>query len=192
MAACAPESELSAGGSPAGDDSQEPQGPIIPNFKLEGGSLFVSYDDGVSWINLGSVQGSNGNNGQDGEPGEDGQDGVTPFLKLEEGVLFVSYDNGATWSSLGNVQGKPGEDGRPGADGKPGADGEDGRDGEDGVTPTFKLENGVLFVSYDNGLNWSALGSLQDDTNQGGDDNQGGSGDDGDDDGGIDFPEIDF
>ena len=36
----------------------------------------------------------------------------------------------------------------------------DGTDGKDGVTPTFKLEEGVLFVSYDNGTTWNRLGEV--------------------------------
>ena len=56
-------------------------------------------------------------------------------------------------------QGAPGEDGADGIDGVDGKPGEDGEDGEDGITPTFKIESGVLFVSYDNGSNWSSTGS---------------------------------
>ncbi len=129
-----------------------------PSFKVENGNLFVSFDNGVTWEDLGPVKGEDGKPGQDGEDGEDGKDGNTPLLKLEDGVLYVSYDNGATWTSLGNINGV---DGKPGEDGKPGQDGEDGEDGKDGITPQLKVENGVLYVSYDNGATWEELANIK-------------------------------
>ena len=42
--------------------------------------------------------------------------------------------------------------------GKDGAFGEDGVDGEDGLTPQLKIEEGMWFVSYDNGETWIELG----------------------------------
>ena len=33
--------------------------------------------------------------------------------------------------------------------------------GKDGVTPTFKIANGELFVSYNNGASWSSLGNVK-------------------------------
>lgn len=64
-----------------------------PDFKIENGELFVSYD-GVSWSSLGSVGGADG---------EDGEDGKTPRLRVngETREWEVSYDDGATWESLG-------------------------------------------------------------------------------------------
>ena len=38
---------------------------------------------------------------------------------------------------------------------------ENGKDGADGKTPTLKLENGELKVSYDNGNSWASLGNIQ-------------------------------
>lgn len=71
-----------------------------PEFKIENGYLYASYDNGVSWGNpLGYVK------------GENGDDGITPTFKIENGELLVSYDNGTSWSSLGNVKGDDGEDG---------------------------------------------------------------------------------
>lgn len=42
-----------------------------------------------------------------------------------------------------------------------GANGSDGNDGADGITPQLKLENGELFVSYNEGYTWSLLGNIQ-------------------------------
>ncbi|MBO5010654.1 MAG: hypothetical protein J6D20_08165 [Clostridia bacterium] len=44
--------------------------------------------------------------------------------------------------------------------GADGSAGEDGENGKDGVTPEFKLENNVLYVSYDNGGSWEKLGDI--------------------------------
>ena len=76
-------------------------------------------------------------------------------LKLEEGNLYVSYDGGETWTLLGNVQGSNGSNGQDGTDGR------DGENGIDGKTPSFKLENGELMVSYDDGFSWNSLGNVQ-------------------------------
>ena len=43
------------------------------------------------------------------------------------------------------------------ANGEPGAPGEKGADGK---TPVFKIESSELYVSYDDGLTWSTLGSI--------------------------------
>lgn len=47
------------------------------------------------------------------------------------------------------------------AEGIDGEDGKDGADGEDGLTPTFKVENGIIYVSYDNGATWTDLANIK-------------------------------
>jgi len=42
------------------------------------------------------------------------------------------------------------------------AKGQDGAAGKDGATPSFKIENESWFVSYDNGANWTKIGSAID------------------------------
>ena len=148
---------------------------ITPDFKVEEGEIFVSYDGGESWTSLGNVQGADGAPGYGfagapGKDGADGADGITPGFKVEAGELLVSYDGGETWTSLGYIQGadgapgEKGEDGLDGASGEKGEDGVDGAPGEngtDGITPSFKVEAGELFVSYDDGENWTSLGYIQ-------------------------------
>ena len=81
---------------------------ITPKFKLEESVLFVSYDNGTIWEELGNVK------------GESGQDGITPEFKLEGTKLLVSYDNGTSWSELGNVKGESGQNGSNGNNGQDG------------------------------------------------------------------------
>lgn len=139
-----------------------------------GGSIFHYYNG--AWMGIGSGGGSGGS----------GADGITPMLKInKDNYWCVSYDNGKNWVSL-NVK-ATGADGKDGVDGKDGADGltpyikygywwigdtntyvkaeavdgADGKDGVDGITPEFKVENGELKVSYDNGDTWSTLGYIK-------------------------------
>ena len=44
------------------------------------------------------------------------------------------------------------------ANGATGETGAAGQDGQDGVTPSFKIEDGQWYVSYDNGESWQTLG----------------------------------
>ena len=63
----------------------------------------------------------------------------------------ITYDDGTTYDfTVTN-----------GADGSDGSNGSNGQNGTNGITPTFKIENGELKVSYDNGTNWTSLGNIQ-------------------------------
>jgi hypothetical protein len=44
-----------------------------------------------------------------------------------------------------------------GKNGKNGEDGQDGVNGHDGRTPKLKIENGMWYVSYDDGATWEPL-----------------------------------
>ena len=128
-----------------------------PKLKLENGHLWVSYDDGATWEDLGEVQGS-GSSG--------GTEVIKPTFKIEGNNLFVSFDNGLTWEDLGTVKGENGEDG---------SDGSDGNDGADGKTPSFKIEGNNLFVSFDNGLTWEDLGTVKGENGEDGEDGSDGN-----------------
>lgn len=49
---------------------------------------------------------------------------------------------------------------KPGEQGVPGEPGVQGEKGEDGKTPSFKVEENVIYVSYDDGKTWSSLGNI--------------------------------
>ena len=68
------------------------------------------------------------------------------YLDTDDGIVYTLTDEG--WVCLGSYNGSDGQDGNPGQDG------EDGEDGQDGITPLLRIDNGVLFVSYDNGASW--------------------------------------
>lgn len=120
-----------------GQDGDNGTDGITPEFKIENGYWFISYDKGTSWTQLGKAT---GNDGQDGADGSSGQDGITPDFKIDNGYWYVSYDKGSTWTQIGK------------------ATGENGQDGNDGITPKFKIENGYWYISYDNELTWELVG----------------------------------
>ena len=102
-----------------------------------------------------------------GQGGADGLDGHTPIIgvaKDTDGVYYWTVDG--SWLLDGNGQkvkavgtdGKDGADGSNGQDGGTSAPGTPGADGKDGVTPQLKIENGMWYVSYDNGASWIKLG----------------------------------
>ena len=116
--------------------------------------------------------GKNGTDGKDGENGRDGvdgKDGVTPVIGVRQdtdGVWYWTlngdwlYADGKRVKAVGS-DGADGKDGVDGTDGKPGSDGKDGKpgaDGKDGVTPKLKIEEGMWYVSCDDGVSWEQLG----------------------------------
>jgi len=89
---------LSNGGG-TGSGNQGPQGEpgkdgVTPEFRINNGKWEVSYDGGVSWVELGEATGA---------------DGETPMFKIENGILYYKFPGMAEWGSLGKVSG---EDGR--------------------------------------------------------------------------------
>lgn len=72
-----------------------------------------------------------------------------------EGVNIYAFEDGN-----GEVKQLTIKNGKDGKDGKDGANGIDGEDGQNGITPTFKIEEGELKVSYDDGETWTSLGYI--------------------------------
>jgi len=134
---------------------------ITPQLKIEGGYWYVSYNEGVSWTQLGKAtgadgqNGANGTNGINGTNGTNGVDGITPRLKIEGGYWYVSYNEGVSWAQLGKATGA---DGQNGTNGTNGINGTNGTNGVDGITPQLKIEGGYWYVSYNEGVSWTQLG----------------------------------
>ncbi len=187
-----------------GEDGEDGKDAVTPKFELrDDGHLYVSYDNGASWTDLGKVVGEDGKDGEDGEdgkdgadgedgaPGQDGEDGedgkdglgIANIEINANGELIITYTDG-TSKNLGNVMGSNGSNGTDGEDGE---DGEDGKDGVDGKTPSFKLdENGDLFIRYSEEDEWTLLGNIKGQTGDKGD--NGADGEDGKDGMNIQIP----
>ena len=58
-----------------GADGQDGKDGITPQLKIEDGYWYISYDNGVTWTQLGKATGEDGQDGKDGTDGEDGKDG---------------------------------------------------------------------------------------------------------------------
>ena len=71
-----------------------------PQFKIENGYWFVSYDNGSSWEQIGKAT---GDNGTDGANGADGSNATAPKFKIENEMWYISYDNGQSWEELGKA-----------------------------------------------------------------------------------------
>ena len=71
-----------------------------PQFKIENGYWFVSYDNGSSWEQIGKAT---GDNGTDGANGADGSNATAPKFKVENEMWYISYDNGQSWEELGKA-----------------------------------------------------------------------------------------
>ena len=119
---------------------------ITPRLKIEGGYWYVSYNEGVSWAQLGKAtgadgqNGTNGTNGINGTNGTNGVDGITPQLKIEGGYWYVSYNEGVSWTQLGKATGADGQNGTNGTNGI------DGKDGDSMFKSVTYDENYVYFT----------------------------------------------
>ena len=58
-----------------GVDGQDGKDGITPQLKIEDGYWYISYDNGVTWTQLGKATGEDGQDGKDGADGADGKDG---------------------------------------------------------------------------------------------------------------------
>ena len=121
----------------------------------------------ISFSKSGSITIYHGKDGRDGTNGADGsagEDGYTPNIGImqdSDGIYYWTLDGDWLLDGNGNkvvAVGRDGVDGEEGIDGAPGQNGNDGSPGQDGITPRFKIENGMWYVSYDNGSNWELAG----------------------------------
>ena len=62
--------------SVSGKDGQNGTNGTMPQLKIEEGYWYISYDNGVTWTQLGKATGEDGKDGADGENGKDGQNGA--------------------------------------------------------------------------------------------------------------------
>lgn len=87
-------------GQPGKDGANGKDG-ITPKLKIENGYWYVSYDNEVTWIELGKAVGEDGKNGQDGKPGVDGQPGKDG---VDGNSMFsnVTYDENNVYFTLTN------------------------------------------------------------------------------------------
>jgi hypothetical protein len=59
-----------------GQNGEDGKDGITPQLKIEDGYWYISYDNGVTWTQLGKATGEDGKDGVDGEDGKDGQNGT--------------------------------------------------------------------------------------------------------------------
>ena len=63
---------------------------VTPQLKIENDYWYVSYDNGVTWIQLGKATGEDGKDGQDGNDGADGSDGADGADGADGDSIFKS------------------------------------------------------------------------------------------------------
>lgn len=99
-----------------------------------------------------------------GKNGEDAENGWSPVMgvrQFSDGNWYWTVDGEWLLDTTGTkVQASAydGKDGEDGEDGKDGINGSDGEWGATGVTPEFKIENGMWYLSVDGGRNWIEYG----------------------------------
>ncbi len=80
-----------------GTGSENGKDGITPQLKIEDGYWYVSYDNGITWHQLGKATGEDGQDGEDGKDGEDGQDGTdgkdgdSMFKEIRQDDSFVYF-----------------------------------------------------------------------------------------------------
>ncbi len=109
--------------------------------------------------------------------GEDGVTANTPIIGAAQdtdGVYYWTVNGEWLLDDNGNKIRVTGRDGQNGQDGNDGQPGSEGQTGPQGITPTLKIENGMWYVSYDNGSTWTMLGQATGDPGQPGQNGQDG------------------
>ncbi len=75
-----------------GVDGVDGENGSTPTLKIENGYWYVSYNKGVSWVQLGKATGEDGADGEDGEDGEDGDSMFREIRQDDANVYFVLAD----------------------------------------------------------------------------------------------------
>lgn len=127
----------------------------------EGGKE-VGYS--ITFAKAGTITIYHGQDGKDGNDGKDGKDATAPVISVKQDTDGAYYwtVNGE-WLTVDGAKVPA-----TGAAGKDGQNGQNGQDGQDGVTPQLKIEEGLWYVSYDEGETWTELGQATGDAGQDG------------------------
>lgn len=83
-----------------GEDSASGAAGITPQLKIENDYWYVSYDNGITWKQLGRATGDKGDKGDKGEPGARGADGDSMFESVtqDDDYVYLKLTNGETLS----------------------------------------------------------------------------------------------
>ena len=148
----------------SGTDGKDGQDGITPTIEISSDGYWIINGVKTEYKAIGTdgTNGTDGKDGIDGAPGkdgEDGKDGITPTIEISEDGYWIINGVKTEYKAIG-TDGAPGQNGTDGKPGEDGVDGAPGKDGVDGITPTFKLEGGDIWVSYDDGITWENLGHV--------------------------------
>ena len=75
-----------------GTDGRDGVDGVTPRLKIENDYWYVSYDEGVTWIELGKATGEDGADGSDGTDGSDGEDGDSIFASVTQDDEYVYFN----------------------------------------------------------------------------------------------------
>lgn len=78
----------------SGNDGQNGTDGITPQFKIENGYWYISYDNGTSWKELGKATGENGTNGTDGING----DSFFKSITQDEDYIYMTLADGTVYT----------------------------------------------------------------------------------------------
>ena len=88
--------------SVSGKDGQNGTNGTIPQLKIEEGYWYVSYDNGVTWTQLGKATGEDGLNGDKGDKGDAGDSMFQSITQDENFVYFTLADGTVIKIAKGN------------------------------------------------------------------------------------------
>ena len=86
----------------SGKDGQNGANGTMPQLKIEEGYWYVSYDNGVTWTQLGKATGEDGQNGDKGDKGDTGDSMFQSVTQDENYVYFTLADGTVIKIAKGN------------------------------------------------------------------------------------------